>query len=240
VYSASSITARNEAWDRTVSLFVFSSSGILLLAGATNVLDVLARSHQPPSLDPLVGLPSHWLALFVAAAEVLVACVFLFTSKRTLALGLLAWLVANLVVYRMGLWWHGSPHPYEWVAPLTNTLNISPRWADCLVAVLAAYLFTGSISIVYLQRRMVLGTQAIKAFCPACGGHVKFKIRDLDRQVSCPHCSVPMTLRRPDAALKMACYFCKGHIEFPAHALGNKMPCPHCQRGITLKELAPA
>jgi uncharacterized paraquat-inducible protein A len=73
-----------------------------------------------------------------------------------------------------------------------------------------------------------------KAFCPACGGHVKFPIQNLGQQIACPHCKAVMTLQSPGELMKMTCVLCGGHVEFPVHAAGQKILCPHCAKSITL------
>ncbi|HLX72682.1 MAG TPA: hypothetical protein VKV04_23925 [Verrucomicrobiae bacterium] len=74
--------------------------------------------------------------------------------------------------------------------------------------------------------------------CPACGVHVRFAVEDLGKNIACPNCRAPITLRKPEENLKISCYFCQGHIEFPPHALGERLKCPHCKMDITLKEPA--
>ena len=192
---------------------------------------------MPDMQDPVFGIPFRSLVLLVGIAEIIFACICLFISKRTLILGLLAWLVFNLAAYRIGLWTMGWPHPYAWVAGLTNGLNFSPRLADLIGSTALAYLFAGSVAMLWLERRTLKALQSIKMFCPACGGKIKFSVNNVGQKIPCPHCRKDTTLRKPDL-LKMACFFCKEHIEFPAHAIGTKIPFPHCKMDITLKEPA--
>lgn len=148
---------------------------------------------------------------------------------------LVAWLAANLAIYRIGLWTMGWHHPYAWVAGLIAGLNISPRIADLIIGAISAYLLTGSITMLWLKRRTVQEAKFLKMSCPTCGGHIQFAAQNHGQTISCPHCRKETTLRKSEN-LKMSCFFCKEHIEFPVHALGQKISCPHCKMEITLKE----
>lgn len=217
------------------SWFVLSAGGILLLAGMVNVLAFFAKAQAPDMADPIFAMPFHDLMLVVGLAELAVACLCLFTSKRTLSLGLLAWLVVTLAAYRVGIWTMGWHHPYAWVAGLINGLDISPWVADLMIGATSAYLLIGSVAMLWFERRTAQAATSLKMSCPSCGGHIKFAIQNLGQQIPCPHCQAVIALSKSDL-LKMTCYFCKGHIEFPAHALGQKVSCPHCKMDITLKE----
>jgi len=217
------------------SWFVLSAGGILLLAGMVNVLAFFAKAQAPDMADPIFAMPFHDLMLVVGLAELVVACLCLFTSKRTLSLGLLAWLVVTLAAYRVGIWTMGWHHPYAWVAGLINGLDISPWVADLMIGATSAYLLIGSVAMLWFERRTAQAATSLKMSCPSCGGHIKFAIQNLGQQIPCPHCQAVIALSKSDL-LKMTCYFCKGHIEFPAHALGQKVSCPHCKMDITLKE----
>jgi predicted RNA-binding Zn-ribbon protein involved in translation (DUF1610 family) len=197
------------------------------------VLDFFAKAPAPDMADPIFALPFHDLMLWVGLAELAVACLCLFTSKRTLSLGLLAWLVVTLAAYRVGLWTMGWHHPYAWVAGLINGLDVSPRVADLMIGATSAYLLVGSMAMLWFERRTAQAATSLKMSCPSCGGHIQFASQNLGQQIPCPHCQKETILRKSDN-LKMSCVLCGGHIEFPAHAIGQKIQCPHCAKTITL------
>jgi hypothetical protein len=128
--------------------FVFSAGAILALAGADMVLDVFERSQVLNLRDPLTGVAFRYLLLFAGAAELLVSYICLFTDKETLSVGVLAWLVSSLGVYRVGIWTMGWHHPWVFVGRLTNVLNISPLLADGFILGAALYLLTGSLMLI--------------------------------------------------------------------------------------------
>jgi len=213
--------------------FILSAGGILLLTGTVKVLNFLANPQAPDMTDPVFAMQFRHLVVLVGLAEMVVACLCLFTSKRTLSLGLLTWLVATLAAYRIGIWTMGWHHPYAWVAGWINGLDISPRAADLIIGVTSAYLLIGSIAMLWLERRMVQSAKFLKMSCPSCGVHIKFAIQNLGQKISCPHCQKETILRKPEN-LKMSCVLCGGHIEFPPHSIGQKIQCPHCAKSITL------
>jgi hypothetical protein len=179
------------------SWFVLSAGGILLLAGMVNVLAFFAKAQVPDMADPIFAMPFHDLMLVVGLAELAVAYLCLFTSKKTLSLGLLAWQVVTLVAYRIGLWTMGWHHPYAWVAGLINGLDVSPRGADLITGATWAYLLIGSIAVLWLERRSMKATESMKMSCPACGGHIEFPNQGLGQTTSCPHCKMDITLKEP-------------------------------------------
>jgi hypothetical protein len=223
------------------SWFVLSAGGILALAGASRVMDALQTTQVLDLPDPLSGLPFRYLLLSVGVAELVVAWLCLFTNRRGLALGLVSWLAINWVVYRVGLWTMGWPHPWVYVDDLTDWLRVSPLLADGILLATALYLVIGSAVLLLLPAsKLAVLPERVDGFkmsCPACGVHIEFAVQNLGQKIPCPHCRAAVTLRKPDL-LKTVCFFCKEHIEFPPHAIGTKIPCPHCKMDITLKEPA--
>lgn len=215
--------------------FVYSAGGILALAGINHVLDAFSGSQVYSLRDPIFGMSFHHLLPLLGTCELVVAWFCLFTNRKTLSLGLVIWLVINLMLLRLGFGIMGWHHPYTFIGGLADGLNLSPLAADGIVWAATLFLITGSGILLRTEFRTEKKSQTQTMPCPSCGGHIRFSIRNLGQKIPCPHCQTNITLRKP-GLLKMACFFCKGHIAFPAHALGTKMPCPHCQKDITLLE----
>lgn len=229
------VITRRPAW------FMILAGGILALDGVSRLLTIFQTPQLSDLPDPIFGLPFRYPLLAIGMAELTVACLCLLTKKRNLSLGLMAWLIADLLVYRIGLWsaeWH---HPYIFVGGLTKMLNISPLMADGILVLISVFLLAGSIMMLRFGEyiRVPLPNHSIgymKMSCPACGIHIRFAAENLGQTTTCPKCRAAVTLRKPKENVKISCYFCKGHIEFPAHATGEKLKCPHCKMDITLKE----
>ena len=216
--------------------FMLSAGGILLFGGIAKLLEVSGNAQQLEISDPIFGIYFRHLLFCIGIVELIVACLCLFTQKTVLSLWLVAWLVANFVVYRIGLWTMGWYHPYVWLQGLMTTLNASPFLADVISLGGAVFLLTGSFAIFWVERQTAQAAKFQKIACPSCGGRVKFSAQNIGQQIPCPHCQIVITLRKPDENLKMSCFFCKEHIEFPIHALGQKIKCPHCQMDMILME----
>ena len=219
--------------EQLVLWFILSAGGILVFTGAANLLGFFGSSSLLETMDPILGIRFRFVVLFFGLAELILAFLCLYTGKRGLTLGLLAWLAANLIVYRVGLSYMGWPRPPTCLGNLVDLLNVSPRAADTMMSAVAAYLLVGSCLLLWKSRRVA--PKALKLSCPNCGGHIRFSAQNLGQQIPCPHCRTTITLRKPDEMLKMSCFFCKEHIEFPSHALGQKIKCPHCKMDITLR-----
>ena len=76
-----------------------------------------------------------------------IALVCFFSKRQTLALGLVAWMSTNFVVYRLGLWWMDWKKPCNCLGNLTDALHISPQTADNIMKVILAYLLIGSYGL---------------------------------------------------------------------------------------------
>lgn len=183
--------------------FILSAGGILAYCGANNVLEFFMRSQALELTDPLLGLSFHYLLPVVGLAELVVACLCLFSNKQRLALVLVVWLVVNFGVYRVGLWTMGWQHPWVFVGGLRDALGISPLLADAILFQVALYLLAGSIVfLLYPQRQTVTAPVAgpaayHKVHCSSCGGKTAFDGKWIGQIIPCPHCGNPLALDKP-------------------------------------------
>jgi hypothetical protein len=228
-----SIKAPSIPWAQALVLAI---GGILAFNGFEGVFAALAKSRLLDIPDPIFGGPFRHVVLFVGLFELLLAILCLFIRKSTLILWLSAWLMIEVLVYRIGLWTMGLPHPYAWVAGLMASFNMSPLRADIVTYLSISFTAFGCLAMLGWGRATPQAVESLKIFCHSCGGRVRFAIRNLGQQIPCPHCQTALVLRMPNEMLKMPCFFCAEHIEFPAHALGRKIKCPHCQMEVGLRE----
>jgi hypothetical protein len=140
-------------------LYGFSAGAILAITGLAKVWSGLGNSKFLAVIDPIIGIKFATLMLVVGVAEIAVALVCFFSKRQTLALGLVAWMSTNFVVYRLGLWWMDWKKPCSCLGNLTDALRISPQTADNIMKVLLAYLLIGSYGLLLWQWRLrrVLG-----------------------------------------------------------------------------------
>ena len=236
----SRVTFREPAPERTIRLLVNLCAALLLAVSAAMVLGVRANAGLLAPDDPVLGLPLPAVFLLLAGLGFGVALVCLFGESARFRLALVLWLALDAAVYAWGLRWTGGGHFSPYVGGLAGAFGLSPGAGCFVLAAVFLCLLTGSAApLLWLQLNPSRSNPAllVKMACPGCGGHIQFAMRNLGRQIPCPHCRANLTLRKPED-LKMPCFFCHGHIEFPAHALGTKLKCPHCHRDITLKETA--
>jgi hypothetical protein len=214
--------------------FVLSAGGILALAGVDSVLDFFGQSQAWDLLDPVFGLPFRYLLPLVGLAELSVAWLCLCSHKQTLSLGLLVWLVANFVIYRIGLWAMGWPHPWAFVGGLTDALNVSPELADIIILAILAYLVTGSGALLLEPKLRKFLHERLKS---AKRGQALVAPKQIEEQTSLS--STEKTTPSPVdyvRFLKIPCPACGGRIEFPTNIFGEQISCPHCQDSITLQK----
>ena len=133
--------------------FMLSAGGILLFGGITRLLEVFGNAKPLDISSPTVLIPFRQLLLGIGIVELIVACLCLFTNKRALSLVLITWLVTTYGIYRVGLWALGWYHPYPLLANLMETFNISPLMAEGVASAISAFLFIGSVRMLWVENR---------------------------------------------------------------------------------------
>ncbi len=167
---------------RYTELFVKSAGAILLLTGAAKVLSRFGHAKILAVPDPILNLSFGNLMLAVGATELAIAgfCFLpsilrlpfsalrpqhfsapVFRSPLTLhpsvspllQVGLVAWLAANFLAYRIGLWCVGWHHPCSCMGSLAGALHLSDTAADNIMKGVLAYLLVGSYAILFREWR---------------------------------------------------------------------------------------
>ena len=133
--------------------FVFSSGLVLGITGVAKMWGGLGNSKFLAVIDPILGIKFRHLMLAAGLVEFAVALVCFFSNRQKLALGLVAWLSTNFVVYRLGLWWMDWKRPCSCLGNLTDALHISPQVADNIMKVGLAYLLIGSYWLLFWHWR---------------------------------------------------------------------------------------
>lgn len=145
--------------------FVFSAVVVLAVTGIAKVWSGLGNSKLMAVVDPIIGIKFGQLMLAVGLAEIAIALVCCFSKRQTLALGLVAWVSTNFVVYRLGLWWMNWHRPCNCLGNLTDALHLSPQTADNLMKVILAYLLIGSYGLLFWdwRQRKFLEAEYVKS-----------------------------------------------------------------------------
>ena len=133
--------------------FILTAAVILAITGIAKVWSGLGNSKFLAVVDPIIGIKFGQLMLAVGVAEIVVALVCFFSKRQTLALGLVAWISSNFVVYRVGLWWMDWHRPCNCLGNLTDALHLSPQTAENIMKVLLAYLLIGSYTLLFVNWR---------------------------------------------------------------------------------------
>jgi len=149
--------------------FILSSGIVLAITGIAKIWSWLGNSKFLAVVDPIIGIKFGQLMLAVGVAEILIALVCFFSKRQTLALGLVAWMSTNFVVYRLGLWWMDWHRPCSCLGNLTDALHISPQTADNIMKVLLTYLLIGSYGLLMWQWCSKQPTQSTTESCKTSG-----------------------------------------------------------------------
>lgn len=156
--SESIATEATELRARTVGAFqkwfVQSSGTVLALTGLAKIWSSLGNTKFLAVIDPIIGIKFGQLMLAVGLVEIVISLVCFVTKRQLLALGLVAWMSTNFVVYRLALYWMNWHRPCSCLGNLTDALHIRPETADNIMKVLLAYLLLGSYGLlIWLWRR---------------------------------------------------------------------------------------
>ncbi|MCX6952700.1 MAG: hypothetical protein NTV51_11130 [Verrucomicrobia bacterium] len=151
--------------DRAVTWFVGTSAALLILTGLAKLLSVVLTVGSDRQIfdmkDPLVGMRFGLLFGLVGAVELAVAAVCLTIKRGPLALGLIAFLATDFVVYRAGLWFIDYQKPCTCLGTLTGALHIPPAMADRAMQLVLAYLLSGSYVLLMLHNKAPEATSAV-------------------------------------------------------------------------------
>ncbi len=132
--------------------FILTAGGVLVITGAAKIWTGLGDSKFLAVVDPIIGITFGPLMLAVGLAEITVALACFFGKRQPLALGLIAWLATNFLIYRLGLWWMDWKRPCGCLGNLTDALHLSPQAADNVMKVILAYLLVGSLGLLICRR----------------------------------------------------------------------------------------
>jgi ribosomal protein S27E len=177
--------------------FILSAGGILALMGASQVLGFFEELPALDVTDPIFGCPFRYSILIFGVVEVIAAMFCLFAKGGAWIAGIVAWVVANAVAYRIGLWSMGWHHPYTCLFYLLHALDISPATADRLLSMAGGCLLTGSVAILLKSCFFQSAGGFLKISCISCGGHIEFPAAAVGQKIQCPHCAKNITLLSP-------------------------------------------
>ena len=127
-----------------LKLFLSSTATILFVTGPAKAWSSFGDSKLLGVSDPVLNVKFRHLMLIAGVTEITVALVCLVRKRRSLAVGLVAWLATNFAAYCFCLWWSGWHRPCPCLGNLTDALHISPQSADNISRAVLAYLLAGS------------------------------------------------------------------------------------------------
>jgi hypothetical protein len=134
--------------------FIFSAGVTLAVTGVAKVFSASSNAGILGVQDPIFGVSFRHLMLLVGLAELVIAVICLHTNKQRLSLGLVAWIAASILLYRIGLWAMDWKGPCGCLGSLTDALPMSPKTVDWLMKALLAYLLIGSCAGLVRRRRL--------------------------------------------------------------------------------------
>ncbi len=132
--------------------FCLSVAITLTVVAFAKLWSISGDSRLLVEYDPILGMRFDDLMLMAAVMELCIAAICAFRSTKS---GLISvvWLSTVILCYRVGLWWIGWQKPCSCLGNLTDALHISPQLADNVMKGLLAFMFVGSVSLLFMQWR---------------------------------------------------------------------------------------
>jgi hypothetical protein len=131
---------------RTVEgLFLKSAILIIAVTALAKLYSAGGTAQILDHLDPIFLVLNRVMITVVGMIEFVVVGVLLINRNASVKLLTVAWLSANFVIYRFGLWFLQIKKPCSCLGTVTDLLPIDPATIDQGMKVLVIYLFLGSI-----------------------------------------------------------------------------------------------
>ena len=123
---------------------------ILFVTAASQIFTAM---QIPPLLDhdQLLQIPLRQVFYLIAGLELALSAYLLAGGNAKLKLLLIAWLILNLFVYQIGLYWNGSPNYLNCLGNLNAHFPVPPRVLSWIMLLLFSYCFLGSCVFLILD-----------------------------------------------------------------------------------------
>ena len=125
---------------KLVRALILSASAVLVATAAAKIVSGFGSVRVLDTDDPIFQLPFRQVFFGVAALELVVASICIFTHRTWLHAAVLAWLSTSFLGYRLGLLILDYHRPCGCLGTFTDSLGISPNTAEHLMGVVLTYL----------------------------------------------------------------------------------------------------
>src|ERR1017187_6069665 len=121
---------------RTLRFFTHSAAALLLAtASALFVINLTGPVHLVQPHDPILGISLRYTFWIIGGIAVLVALVCLFSERPAQPTAWVAWLAANFLIYRIGLYWCGCHDLTGFLGSFSYAFAIPAKAANALANV---------------------------------------------------------------------------------------------------------
>jgi hypothetical protein len=140
--------------------FVLISASVLFITGSLKILSAFGTQQILDVSDPFFLIPFRKLLFGVGALELSIATFCVFSRNWNMKSNLIAWLTANFMLYRFGLWFIGWERPCHCLGYFFDTFHVTQGLTDMLAKVIFAWLLSGScffVGIDIVKKRLSHG-----------------------------------------------------------------------------------
>ena len=127
-----------------IDRFVYSAGIILLLTGIAKLISACGTARVLRLPVPFFDISFRWFFILAGLLEVAIALICVTKVKRSVQVGLVAWLSGNFLAYRIGLMIIGFEKPCPCLGSLVAALHISAEAAELAMRIIVLYLLVGS------------------------------------------------------------------------------------------------
>jgi hypothetical protein len=131
--------------------FTFSVATILFAIAANQLFCTISAVPLFDRPDPLLSFSIRQVFYLIAGLELALSAFLLLSQNLKIKLVLIAWLAANLLVYRAGLSWENAPNYFSCLGNLTDKFPIPPRILHSIMLLSLGYFLSGSCLFIMLD-----------------------------------------------------------------------------------------
>jgi hypothetical protein len=139
---------------RTLRFFTHSAAALLLAtASALFLINLTGPVHLVQPHDPIFAISLRYMFWIIGGIAVLVALFCLFSERPAQPTAWVAWLAANFLLYRIGLYCDGCHDLTGFLGSFSYAFGIPAKTANTLANLVFAYLLIGSCAALLWQWR---------------------------------------------------------------------------------------
>jgi hypothetical protein len=142
------------AWAFLVRALCTFAAAVLLLAGLAKLISSAGSSDLLAWVDPVLGMKTRYVFMIAGSFEAALSAYLLWGRKPHVKLILIACTAGEFTLYRLCLWWLGSPHPCKCLGNALDWLHLPSGYVDYSLRGFIIVTLIGSCALLVTSPRL--------------------------------------------------------------------------------------